>query len=100
MFGGGVPEAFSSGRGGTNGEGAYDSVAGDEVAFAAGGSVRHAAEGTARGEGFFGCAGNTSSPRTGILSGTETIGVVPGSGPAISHGAAFWGNGAVTVFGI
>jgi hypothetical protein len=100
MFSRGVLESFSWGRKDADGEGAYESVAGDEVAFAAGGSVRLAAEGTARGKGFFGCAGNTSSPRTGILSGTETIGVVPGSGPAISRGAAVWGNGAVTVFGI
>jgi hypothetical protein len=61
--------------------------------------VRLAAEGTAKGKGFFGCAGNNSSPRTGTLSGTETIGIVPGSGPAIFRDEAIWGNGAATVFG-
>jgi hypothetical protein len=98
MFSGGVLEAFSSAQGGTDGEGAHDGVAGGDGAFAAGGPVRRAAGGTAGGKGSFDCAGNTSSPRTGTLSGTETIGVVPGSGPAISGGAALWGNGAATVF--
>jgi hypothetical protein len=46
MFGGRVLKTFSSGRGGTDGEGAYDGVAGDGVSFAAGGPVRLAAEGT------------------------------------------------------
>ena len=98
MFNGGVLEAFSSARGGTDGEGAYDGVAGGEGAFAAGGPVRRATEGTASGKGSFDCTGNTSSPRAGTLSGTETIGVVSGSGPAISRSAALWGNGAATVF--
>jgi hypothetical protein len=46
MFSGGVLEVFSSARGGTDGEGAHDGVAGGEGAFAAGGPVRRAAEGT------------------------------------------------------
>lgn len=46
MFNGHVFEAFCSGRGGTDGEAAYDSLAGDEVTFAAGGPMRCAAEGT------------------------------------------------------
>jgi len=99
MLGESVLEAFSSARGSTEGEGAYDSVGGDEGAFAAADPVTLAAEGTVMGKGFFGCAGEVSSPRTGTLNGTETIGFVPGSGPAILRGAAVWGKGATTVFG-
>ena len=44
-FSGRVLGAFSSGRGGTDGESAYDSVAGGDVTFAAGGPVRGAAGG-------------------------------------------------------
>ena len=73
MFGGRVLKAFSSLRGGTDGEDAYTSVAGDEVTFAAADPVRLAAEGTAMGQDFLGSAGDTSSPRTGTILGTELI---------------------------
>jgi hypothetical protein len=46
LFSGRVLEAFSSGRKGRDGKAASDSLAGDEVTFAAGGPVRCAAEGT------------------------------------------------------
>ena len=88
MLGGSVLEAFSSVRGSAEGEGAYDSGAGDEGAFAAADPVTLAAEGTVMGKVFVGCAGEFSSPRTGTLNGTQTFGMVPGRGPAILCGAA------------
>jgi len=98
VLSGGVLVAFSSGREGTDGEGTYDRMAVDEVAFAGGGPARRATAGAARGKGLFGCAGNNSPPRTGTCSGMETTGVVPG-GAAISRGTAVWGNGAATAIG-
>jgi hypothetical protein len=46
MFKGRARKAFSSGRGGTDGKGANDGVAGGDVTFAAGGPERHAVEGS------------------------------------------------------
>ncbi len=46
MFGGGAVEAFSLERGSTDGEDAYDGLAGGDGAFVAEGPVRRAAETT------------------------------------------------------
>lgn len=81
IFVGGVLDAFAAGRGGVYGKGARDSVAGDEVTFAAGGPGRLAGEGAARGKGFAGWTGDTSSRRAGTLTGAGTPGMVPGDGP-------------------
>ena len=83
MFSGRVGEAFASGRGGTGGEAAYDSVAGDAVALAVEGPAGRAAEGT---------GGELSLETTGC-------GVAPGSGPAISRGVAVGHDGAASLMG-
>jgi hypothetical protein len=83
MFGGRVGEAFASGRGGTDSEAAYDSVAGGAVTLAVEGPARRAAEGT---------GGELSLETTGG-------GVVPGSGPAIWRGVAVGHNGAASLMG-
>jgi hypothetical protein len=52
-----------------------------------------------QGKGFFGCAGLTSSVRTGIIGGMGMVGMVAGGGSKTGRGAAGWGNGETTVCG-
>ncbi len=72
MFGEGVLEAFSLGRGGTNGEGAYDSVAGEEVTLAAGGPVRIAGESTG-GELSLETIGGAAAARLSLSEGAASL---------------------------
>jgi len=73
MFSEGVLGACSAGRGGTNSEGADDRVAGAEGAFAAGGPVTCAAEGTGSTPKAFGANVRVEVTRTGGGGDASTV---------------------------